>query len=614
MPSKMNENEVFLTSTRKRVAETRDKILRAITYSFSILILPTLFISIKDSIEKKFFVEAIVYTLVYVVWLIFGVFLIRKVTYQVRSTLILFIVFCLGGFILAQRGLSGGGILFLVTFCVMSTALIDLRFGMMAIVISLIAIVVIGMAMVDGLLPFDPGLVWNSTAAFSWATAGAAFFVLTICMVWTSGIFQTKLLKALSELENSQNKIISQNRALLYEIKKRKEVEQQKEEVEKYLSQTQKLESIGTLAGGIAHDFNNILSGIFGYSQLLNLHINEPERVKGYNHKIFEGAQRATSLIQQIQTFSRQTKFNKQPFNFFTILNEALKLIRSTIPTNIEIKEVLNSKAMILADATQIHQVIMNLCTNAYHAMGDDGGILTIELNEIKLTENQIPKGTNLVSGKYIRLEVGDTGPGIDHKVREKIFDPYFTTKKTGKGSGLGLAIVGGIVKKHNGFITFDTKIGVGTIFRLYFPITEGKKASSNEIEKTEGNPSTANENIMLVDDEPAIIDTLSVILSKQGYKISTFDNGESALAMLAENPTRFDLIVTDMTMPKMTGDKLSIEALKIRGDIPIIVCTGYHENFTETEAINAGIKKYIQKPVDGSELSKIIRELLDAI
>ncbi len=412
--------------------------------------------------------------------------------------------------------------------------------------------------------------------------------------------------------ETNPQGIVNGFYSLIIDSTEKKQAEEEKTKLKDRLRQAQKMEAIGTLSGGIAHDFNNILSGIFGYSQLADIHINDPERAREYISKIVGGAQRASSLIQQILAFSRQTKYSKQPLSFFILTKEVLRLIRSTIPSNIAIKEVLNTRAMILADSTQIHQVIMNLCTNAYHAMGDDGGLLTVGLDEVLLTTNQMPRELNLVPGKYLKLEVCDTGPGIDHQIKEKIFDPYFTTKSIGKGTGLGLAVVDGIVKKHNGFIKLKTKLGVGTTFQIYLPAIEDELACADVSKKEEEELSTKTEKIMLVDDEPAILETLKAILSRQGYEVSTFNNGESALQVFADNSTEFDLIITDMTMPQMTGDKLSREVLKIREEIPIIICTGYHENFSEEEAIRAGIKKYLQKPVIGKELPKIIRDLLN--
>jgi len=240
---------------------------------------------------------------------------------------------------------------------------------------------------------------------------------------------------------------------------------------ESQLIQAQKMEAIGTLAGGIAHDFNNILTGIFGYAQLAEIHINQPEKAKEYIALLVKSGQRAAALIRQILAFSRQSELKQHPLNVDVILEEALKLIRSSIPSNIKIKEEISSKAMIMADPIQIHQVIMNLCTNAYHAMDDTGGLLTVRLHDIKIPRQKSFPGINILTDQYVKLEVIDTGHGIDKKNMEKIFDPYFTTKGQGKGTGLGLAVVDGIVKKQNGFIKSYSRVGHGSKFQVFWPI-----------------------------------------------------------------------------------------------------------------------------------------------
>ncbi len=390
-----------------------------------------------------------------------------------------------------------------------------------------------------------------------------------------------------------------------------KKIKHEQKIMNRKLQHAQKMEAIGTLAGGIAHDFNNILSGIFGYSQLAKMNINEPKIANKNVDSIVKGAERAAILVRQILTYSRQVDTKKHPTIVYFLAKETLKLLRSTIPTNIEIREEIISKAKILADSTQIHQVIMNLCTNAFQAMSETGGGITIRLKDFEALENGHDSNPKLLSGNYLKLEIEDTGSGIDKENLGKIFNPYFSTKEIGKGTGLGLALVDGIVKSDNGIINVISEAGQGTTFQVFWPIIEKNKISDIQ-EESNIESLTGTENIMLVDDEQAIVDTLGVILSQKGYHVTTFLNGESALKAFTDNPNQFDLIISDMTMPKMTGDKLSIEILKIRRNIPIIICTGYHEDFAEEKAIEIGIKKYIQKPVIGSELAKIIRDIID--
>ncbi len=398
---------------------------------------------------------------------------------------------------------------------------------------------------------------------------------------------------------------------LTIDLTEKKQAQEEQARLKDRLRQAQKMEAIGTLSGGIAHDFNNILSGIFGYSELAKIHIKDPEKATEYIKRIYEGAQRASSLIEQILTFSRQTKPSRQAVNLFSLLTEALKLIRSSFPSNIEIREVFNSKASVLADSTQIHQVIMNLCTNALHAMASSGGILTISLKEVNFLENEIHQDIQIMKGGYALIEVRDTGPGISEEIRDKIFDPYFTTKEVGKGTGLGLAVVNGIIKKHNGFIKLSSIPGKGTRFKVYLPLA-GQDGPVQKNDTHENADLTGHGTIMLVDDEAAIIETQQAILERHGYRVRGFDSVISALETFRETPDQFDLVITDMTMPQMTGDILSKEILNIRSEIPVVMCTGYHEAFTKEDAYRLGISAYIRKPVMASEMLQIVRNLLE--
>lgn len=387
----------------------------------------------------------------------------------------------------------------------------------------------------------------------------------------------------------------------------------EKKQIESCLRQAQKMEAIGTLAGGIAHDFNNILSAILGYLQLAKFHILEPELVEKDLEKVLEGTKRATLLIKQILTFSRHKGNDRRPRVVYPLVQETLKLLRSVIPSNIEIKNNIVSKAIIVADPTQIHQLALNLCTNAYQAMGNRGGVLTIGLNEVVLGKDRLGQEKNMLPGKYLKFEVADTGPGIGKAIQDKIFDPYFTTKKTGKGTGLGLAMVAGIVEKHNGFITMHSQPGEGTSFKVFLPVVDSKLSIEKPTIEENVTLYSGKETVMLVDDEIDILISQEKFLTGLGYKVSSFEDGQSALQAFLDHPHSFDLIITDMTMPRISGDKLSKEILKIKPDIPIILCTGFHETFTREVALGLGIRKYVQKPIEGGVLSKMIRDLLDA-
>ncbi|MCP3900905.1 MAG: response regulator, partial [Desulfobacteraceae bacterium] len=366
-----------------------------------------------------------------------------------------------------------------------------------------------------------------------------------------------------------------------------------------------------TLAGGIAHDFNNILSGIFGYAQIAQMNLADPDKANESIVQIVKGAQRATDLVQQILTFSRQTEHEKVPLRVYIVVKEALKFLRSSIPTSINIVENILSESMIMADATQTHQIVINLCTNAYHSMLESGGTLTVGLTETEITQSSYGTGINILSGKYVKLEINDTGHGMDKITLEKIFDPYYTTKEPDKGTGLGLAVVDGIIKGHHGFIKVDSEVGRGTTFQVFWPIIEEKDLSDIS-EGIKIDLSKGTEQIMLVDDEKDILVPTQTILEKQGYKVTTFENGLTAYEAFTENPDQFDLVITDITMPKMTGNELSEKILKIRSDMPIILCTGYNEKFTEDKAFEIGVSKYVQKPIPSITLMELTREVLD--
>ncbi len=377
------------------------------------------------------------------------------------------------------------------------------------------------------------------------------------------------------------------------------------------LRQSQKMEAIGTLAGGIAHDFNNILSGIFGYSQLVKMNIDDPEKTNKNIDQVIKGAQKATDLVKQILTFSRKSEHKMLPLKIFTEVKEAIKLLRSSIPTTIEIKENIASRATILADLTQIHQVVMNLCTNAYHAMREKGGVLSISLENTQISNTNSISDFDILPGTYLKLEVSDTGPGISPEALEKIYEPYFTTKQHGQGTGLGLAVVLGIVEEHNGYIKVHSEIGKGSTFHVYFPVLEDN-IDSNLMGKEKNTKQGGTEKIMVVDDEIDILSSTKELLENHGYTIMVFSDGEQAFKEFKKNPQQIDLIITDMSMPKMTGEELSCKILKIRNDLPILLCTGYSENLTEEKALEIGIKKFIQKPVESDSLLALIREVLD--
>jgi PAS domain S-box-containing protein len=394
------------------------------------------------------------------------------------------------------------------------------------------------------------------------------------------------------------------------DITELKLAEEEKRKLEEHLRQSEKMEAIGTLAGGIAHDFNNILGAVLGYTQLAQLDLPEGSPLHYKLDQVLKAGERAKDLVQQILAFSRQGEQEQRPIHIMPVVKEALKLIRASLPQSIEIKQYLGIKEdMILGDPTQIHQVIMNLCTNAAHAMPGGKGLIDIDLGEITLALEDLKAFPKLLPGPYLRLSVRDTGEGIDPTILPRIFDPFFTTKESGKGTGMGLAVVHGIVKSHKGEITVYSEPGIGTTFRVYLPQIQQTIISEGRIEEP---LPTGKERILFVDDEPGIVESLVEMLKRLGYSLSSRVSSLEALEAFKAKPNHFDLVITDQTMPQMNGAELAREILKIRPDIPVILCSGFSEIITPEEALAIGVRKFLMKPVLMSELAVAIRKVLD--
>jgi PAS domain S-box-containing protein len=382
-----------------------------------------------------------------------------------------------------------------------------------------------------------------------------------------------------------------------------------KKMVQKQLLQAQKMESIGNLAGGIAHDFNNILSSIIGFTELALDDAPEGTPLEESLQEVFWAGKRARDLVKQILAFARQSDEKRSPLQPSIIIKEALKFIRSTIPATIEIRQRLDSNSLIMANATQLHQVLMNLFTNAAHAMEDAGGELEVSLKDVVMDKVEALNDLGLRQGGYVEIKVSDTGTGIGPEAMGRIFDPYFTTKGPGEGSGMGLAIAHGIVESYGGRITVQSRLGKGTTFTLYLPVT-GKRTALRS-HTPEALPS-GTERILLVDDEDYIVKLGSKILQRLGYSVTTRTSSLEALELFRAKPDAFDLLITDMSMPNMTGDRLSIEVLNIRPHLPIILCTGYSQKMSEEAASEIGIKAFAYKPMVKAELAKTVRRVLD--
>jgi PAS domain S-box-containing protein len=383
----------------------------------------------------------------------------------------------------------------------------------------------------------------------------------------------------------------------------------EQKKLEGQLHHALKMESIGTLAGGIAHDFNNIIGIILGNSELAMDDIPEGNPARFNLKEILTASRRAKDMVRQLLSFARKTQLEKKPTNIIPIVKDSLKLLRSSLPTSIELRQnIAENVCTILADPTQINQILINLCTNADHSM-PDGGIIEVTLENVKLNEDTTAQYKDLTPGWYVNLTVRDTGHGISPKEMNRIFDPYFTTKELGKGTGMGLSVVHGIVKGHNGLITVESELGKGSSFSIFFPAIE--KEAIVETEPGEDLP-TGDERILFIDDEPSLAEMGHQRLERLGYKVESTTSPIEALNLFRSKPDRFDLVITDLTMPEMTGDKLLKEIINIRPDIPIILCTGFSEKIDEKKANAIGAAHYLEKPMDQRDFAFKIRKVLD--
>lgn len=394
-------------------------------------------------------------------------------------------------------------------------------------------------------------------------------------------------------------------------INERKREEKERREIEKQLRQARKMESVGTLAGGIAHDFNNILTAILGYAEMVQDELIPDSNTWKFQTEVINAGIRAKELVNQILTFSRQTEHDYSPLHLHLIIKETLKFLQASIPTTIEIRQDIDTSCRaVFADPTQIHQVLLNLCTNSYYAMLEKGGELEIGLREIIISEDDPIVSQELRPGDYVKLSVSDTGIGIRPENIEKIFEPYFTDKPINEGTGLGLSVVHGIVKSHKGYITVSSELGKGTVFNLYFPCIEnvGEPGEIVSEELILG----GDERILIVDDEEIIVKMEKVILENFGYRITATTSSLEALQIFQQRSADFDLVITDMTMPHMTGEELALKFLAIRPDIQIILFTGFNALIDKKTATEIGFCEYGMKPVRKKELAQMVRRTLD--
>jgi len=370
------------------------------------------------------------------------------------------------------------------------------------------------------------------------------------------------------------------------------------------------MEAIGTLAGGIAHDFNNILASLMGYAELSLQEAEKGSELESDINEILNASQRARELVNQILTFARQSGDEIIPIRVDLIVKEVLKFIRSSIPSNIEIRQEIQSKSKIMGNATQLHQVLMNLCSNASHAMIEEGGQLTVTLTEIELNSKTDPDPAMLRDGPYIKLQVIDTGDGIPDHIMDRIFEPYFTTKDVGVGTGMGLAVVNSIVKDFKGAIRVESNAEKGSCFTLLLPVTKSQHKQQRKPAK--GSVKNTGNAVLFVDDEKLIARVTKMGLEKLGYRVVSFTNPKEALESFEKDSDCFDIVVSDLTMPMMTGEKLLAKIRKIRPDIPFILCSGYIGKHYGQKA-ESDADAFVRKPYSMPELSETIQTAISA-
>lgn len=404
---------------------------------------------------------------------------------------------------------------------------------------------------------------------------------------------------------------------IIEDITERKKVEEEKQMLEAQLRQTQKMESLGTLAGGIAHDFNNILFGAVGFTEMAQVDIEKrglkDSRASTCHEQVLVALKRGGDLVRQILTFSRQGENERIPLFMQTIIKEALKFMRGSLPSTIDIRQKMDSDCgAVSADPVQIHQIIVNLCTNAYHAMGEEGGSLDVRFEAIAVDSGQAFPNISLKPGRYACLSVTDTGHGMDEETKKRIFEPFFTTKEVGQGTGLGLSTVHGIVRDHDGEIDVDSTPGQGTSFRIFFPFCDLEEEPYRDDKTTA--EIRGNERILFVDDEQQIVQYAKMALEDLGYDVRASTSSIDALNTFRADPSRFDIVVADQTMPNMLGSEMARQMLEIRPELPVILCTGFRETSSKEKARELGIREFISKPILTHKLAGSIRLALKSI
>lgn len=413
-----------------------------------------------------------------------------------------------------------------------------------------------------------------------------------------------------TQLALESKNLQSANAELQNEISERRKAEDEKKRLQTDLNQAQKMEAIGELAGGIAHDFNNILSVIIGYSRLAMDDDAVPEKTKKRITEVLRAGERARELVNQILAFSRKTEVQRTPLKLGESVSDALKMMHSLIPANIKVRQTYDASGLILSSSLHIHQIIMNLCSNAIHAMGKDGGVLDVRLTRECLGEPPTPEEPYLPAGPYLKMTVSDTGHGMTPEIAARIFEPYFTTKEPGRGTGMGLSVTYGIVKSHGGLISCRSMPGAGSSFDVYFPEIEDRR--NPERSREEAAMPAGTETILYIDDEPDLCEITAEMLERLGYQVVGKTSSVEAHDLFIADPRRFHAVITDLNMPHLSGEMLARKILALRPDMPIMMCTGYCEQTSRDDAVRLGIRELLMKPYSMDQLAHAVRRTID--
>lgn len=603
---------------KNEVRYWQDKLLFSLLLAGLVFGLPVYAASVALCIKEELWIVAVADTLLYG-WVVV-LFFRRRLPFAIRAYSIVYMSYALGMVLLLTVGPFGAGPVWLFAFPVLAAVFMGIRTSLVALTINGGTILLIGILLSHGVLQWHFHV---ENAIEKWVVMALNFIFLNAIVAISVAYISRGLMISLKQeqttrasLERKHEELVDFTRQLKAEIFERKKAEaeqkhqeEERRKLEVQLRQAQKMEAIGTLAGGIAHDFNNILSSVIGYTELALDEAEQGSMLRDDLQEIYTAGNRAKDLVRQILTFARRTDEKATPTLISSIVKEALKMLRSAIPTTIDIRQDIRSHSLVMADPTRIHQVFMNLCTNAAQAMEDDGGILTVRLCDEKIQPDIIEKNKGMTPGDYLKIEISDTGKGIPEKELDSIFDPYFTTKPVGEGTGLGLSVVHGIVETYNGKISVESRLGQGTDFTVYLPISKNEAPSDPATSKE---LPMGDERILFVDDEPPIVKLGSRFLEGLGYDVTGLCTAAETLDLFKSDLERFDLVITDMTMPNMTGDQLAVKLMNARADIPVILCTGYSKKISADSASEIGIKAFVHKPFAKADFANTVRKVLD--